>query len=173
MSKEYWLSSPETSDLFERLTFEVFDFLRMDYNFAALKTEKDGYGCRVTLSNATTGIQINYEPGSLRIWVLLQRLVNHQLPEYQLTPVPGHASDYFYLEDIIVAKDHRMGRSELLSEAGRIGMNTPITEEYLREKLHGLADCVTKYAQEVLNGDFSIFQEAQKILDERVRRSSR
>lgn len=172
MSKTYWLSSPETSDLFERLVFEVFDFLSTDYNFKALKTEKDGYGCRVTLNNDTTGIQINYEPGSLRIWVLLQRLVNHQLPEYQLTPVPGYPSDYFYLEDIIVAKDSRMGRSDLLAEAGRIGMNTPITEEYLREKLHALADCVKQYAREVLVGDFSIFEGAQKILDVRVQQAS-
>jgi hypothetical protein len=172
MSKTYWLSSPETSDLYERLVFNVFDFLSADYNFKALKTEKDGYGCRVTLKNTTTGIQINYEPGSLRIWVLLYRLVNHELPEYQLTPVPSHASGYFYLEDIILAKDPRMGNSDLLAEAGRIGMSTPITEEYLREKLHALADCVNRYAQEVLAGDFSIFEEAQKILDARVQQAT-
>jgi hypothetical protein len=154
------------------LVFEVFDFLSVGYGFKTLKIGKDGHGCRVIMINDMTGIGINYEPASLRIWVLLYRLVNQTLPEYQLTPLPGHPSDYFYLEDIVVAKDSRMNISPELAEAGRIGMNTPIAEEYLREKLHALADYVNRYAEEVLAGDFSIFKDAQKILDTRVQQAS-
>jgi hypothetical protein len=35
--------------------------------------------------------------------------------------------------------------------------------------LQTIADCVTQYAQDVLAGDFTIFEEAQKIQNARVR----
>lgn len=172
MSKEYWLSSPETSALFETLVLEEFDFLRQDFNFKVTKVEKDGYGCRVVLCNRTSGIQFNYEPGSLRIWILFYRLVNGVLPEYQLTPIPNQKADYFYLEDLMVAKDPWVRGLELYTTAGQLGMNAPITKEYLRGKLQTLAECVNTYAKELLSGDFGIFEEAQKILDARVRQAS-
>jgi hypothetical protein len=168
MSKTYWLSSPETSDLFERLVLEIFDFLITDYGFAVMKTEKDGHGARITLGSNAAAIQLNYEPGGLRIWVLLYRLLKGHLPEYPLTVIPGEKSDLFYIQDIMVAKEPRIRGSDLYVSIGQLGMFTPITEEYLREKLQTIADCVRQYAQDVLAGNFTIFEEAQKVRDARV-----
>jgi hypothetical protein len=170
MSKEYWLSSPQTSDLFQTLVIAVFGFLPTDYGFTLSDIEKDGFGCRVLFCNETTGLLLNYEPGGLRIYVLLYRLMNGKVPAYQLTPVPGSRSDYFYLEDILAAKNPNLLRQ--YASAGQIEMNAPITEEYLERKLKNLADCVLAHCKELFSGDFSVFEKAQELLDERVRRAS-
>jgi hypothetical protein len=172
MSKTYWLSSPETSDLFERLVLDVFESMFQTYHFVVHKADKDGYGCRVTVCNSTTGIQFNYEPGSLRIWTIVYKLIDGRLPEYQITPIPGHKSDYFYLEDLMVAKDPAVQSLRIYVTGGQIEMNVPITEEYLREKLDGIQKCLIKYMQEILSGDFTLFNKAQKILDARVHQAS-
>jgi hypothetical protein len=172
MSKTYWLSSPETSDLFERLVLEMTRTQLAKYKLVPFEIEKDGYGSRVKVRNSTTGVQFNYEPGSLRIWTLIYKLKDGTFPIYQLTPIPGETADYYYLEDLMIAADPTVQRLSVYSTSGSIGIDTPITEEYLRTKLETIGQCLIQYASDILEGNFVLFAVAQKLVDERIKQAT-
>jgi hypothetical protein len=144
---------------FKNLCFKIFQFLTKEYNFELFSTEEDSTGYYIIYKNASTGIRISYEPREGGIFILIYRLIDDQIPQYEIKIEPDTIINSFYLDDII-----ELSSSDPKREFSAIFNPKSPAEEILR----AYADALQKYAKDILNGDFKVFSEVDKIVKKRA-----
>lgn len=119
----------------------------------------DAYGCRVvgtgedvrsafvTYANATTGVDVAFLPRENSVSVALTRLVHGQVLPYRL-----HPSHWLYLHELLAAR----APSENLATKAH---GDPVTGADLDHLLARYADALRLYADDILRGNFSLFDE--------------
>lgn len=145
---------------FEKLCKSNFRFLQR-YGFSLIKSEREPYGVFMTYANSTTAVRISYEPREGGIFVLLGRLRKGGLPKYPIFIYPETSLDSFHLEDVVSI---RAGNIQWAGKAQKA-----VTAAELKVQLKQQAQALQKYAADILQGDFAVFRELEKLVKARQR----
>lgn len=152
---------------FDTIAEERFDFLIKDYGFRLIQSKKQDWGgYELLFLNQTTGVQIIYEFQEAYVFITLYQLENGVLIENPVPLMISSAIHGYGLDDIISLR----APHDLLKPAYKY----PETSEYFdKEKgltlfVSAFADNLKRHAQDVLTGDFTIFDKLEKIVKNRI-----
>jgi len=139
---------------FEKLCYDVFQFLIDEFGFKVVVTEWDPFGTEIEYRNQTTSINIRFEPREYRVFVFFSQLVNNRSPEY------ADAMNGFYLDDLI----------ELRSPSPRVEQkfHEAFTPRKLERILWQYATALRQHATDILKGDFRVFTTLAQIVAKRA-----
>lgn len=130
-----------------------FHFLEEDYNFKVLETTQQPY-ISVIYKNSTTAVKVGYEPRDRGVFVLLIRLVAGEIPPYPIHLQHTERLNMFYLDDLVALRSKD-------SESSATRVRSP------KENIARAAGALRTYATDVLNGEFDVFVELDKIVKSR------
>ncbi len=148
---------------FETLAREAFRFLEDDYEFKLMQTTRDRYTLVMLYQNTTTGIKVEFEPREDKIWLMLYRLVNGQLPKYKnVLDLDSDMTNRFDLDTLIEFK-----APWLL--AARKAQRTALSEYDMQSSLVETATALRQYGEGILNGNFTDFADLGRLKQERLR----
>jgi len=136
---------------------ESFLYLETKYNFKPIKSEKDPFGVYVLYKNSTTAVNIRYEWREKKLFILLIRLIDGQIPEYPHFIKPDTELNQFYFDDVItLVLDRPLKKNEMDSEMD------------FEKSIKFYSKALEKYGRKILSGDFSMFSELDKIVKKRA-----
>jgi hypothetical protein len=147
---------------FKELTLKHLAFLQNEFGFVLNVEEKPYLGTYLLFQNKTTAIKVECEPSDRGVFVLVMRLNNGVLPLYPKFDNPNEVINTFYLEDIVNIV--RGNREKIVSST------SPKNEVSLIE--HQLSEVAAQLRSEtanVLEGDFHIFPELEKLVKMRAK----
>ena len=144
---------------FEKLCRKTFRFLQDKYGFKVIGSEQESYGVFVTYANPTTAVRISYEPREGGIFVLLGRLSKGKLPKYPIFIQQDTPLDTFHLDDLVSI------RAPDLQSTSKLRKALTVTE--VETKLKEISETLQRYAVEILQGDFAIFPELERLVKAR------
>lgn len=154
------------ANLFEKLCRTSFKFLEEKFDCSVITTTQDVYADYVTYKNATTGVKIGLEPMESGVSILLLRLINGRLPDYEVSIKSDTVLNSFYLDDLIALRGPTLKiKQPLLDLFPPGGPN----ERLLRRILDRYAELLEQYAADVLRGDFCVFDKLSEIVKKRAR----
>jgi len=143
---------------------KAFRFLEDDYGFRWVHTSRNRYSLVMLYQNATTGIEIEFEPRESIIWVTLYRLVDGKLPEYQsVLDLDRDTTNRFDLSALIEFKAPWLLTER---EARHIASRDYDIESAIAEK----AAVLRQLGNGILRGDFTDFADLGRLKQERIRR---
>jgi len=145
-----------TFDEFKYYCDNMFDYLVTEYNCRETIVEKNAFGYLITYQNSTTAIRISYEPRECAVFILLSRIINGEIPKYPIFIKPETIINCFYLDDIIKLKVPS-ARNESI---GKYLLSKNDVEIVIQKN----ANYLKQYATDILNGDFNLFDELDKIV---------
>ena len=128
--------------------------------------EHGDFGDLIKYQNKTTGITIHNEPRD-GIFVSLSRLVNGKIPEYPLQIEADTPLNTYSLEDIISFNTSKKSIGGKIKNCLR-KLNFP-TKFDIEKTLTRFAAELEVHAADILNGNFEIFPELEKIVKRRAR----
>jgi len=140
-------------------------FLKTDYAFKFARGRKESWGCRITAKNETTGVIVTHERRERSVFVDVCRLVDGELPPGPGEMTPNTVLHTYDLEDLVSLRAPE-GEELQLQDPGQGDASA---------SEHGLARAAAdldKYARDVLGGDFSVFEELDKIVKARAREAA-
>jgi hypothetical protein len=156
---------PSLYEKFEGHAREAFRFLEDDYGFKLVHTNRNRYSSVILYQNATTGVEIEFEPRENRIWVMLYRLVNGKLPEYQsVQELDRDATNRFDLDSLIELK-----APSLLAE--REARRLTVREHDVEPAVAQRAAELHLFGGGILRGDFALFADLGRLKQERIRKA--
>jgi hypothetical protein len=147
---------------FEDSCIRSFEFLIRNFGFKAGRSKSELGNCYLTFMGEAAAIKVSFVPRDRGVVVLLYRLVDGKIPPYEIFIKPETIINSFYLDNIIAL---RSPSTEIESNFTNIGK--PTSEE-LESALAANADALKNHAQDILQGDFSIFPELEKIVKQRA-----
>lgn len=146
---------------FKQLSSKAFASACEDYNLKEFKFECDGDGCYITFKNAQAAVRVSYEVREGEVFVLLYRLLNGELPPYEIFIRPETVINSFYLDDVVTLK----------SPSAVLDLMLPVNEftyDKLELKLCHAAKALKEYADDVMQGNFSCFADLEVIVKRRA-----
>ena len=150
-------------NVFVECCHEAFQSLIREFDFKAVETRRDQFGTDVTFQNATTAINLGFEPRERHVFVMLYRLIDGNLPRYKsLMESDNDFENRFDLDDLINL------RAPSLNVEKSFG-GSP-TRSDLEQILTQYATVLRRYASDVLDGDFQVFAQLGKTKLERMRK---
>ncbi|MBI3970041.1 MAG: hypothetical protein HY332_02020 [Chloroflexi bacterium] len=133
---------------FVRLCRQIFDFLIHEYRFRVEGVTRDEHTVAVIYKNATTGVEISYEPRQNDIFVYLIRLVEGDIPAYLDRPL-----NWLYLHNLL---EYKGSQRDIVHKSVGDWLTAADIETILRQYADALRAC----ADDVLRGDFRAFDAA-------------
>jgi len=155
---------------FNIIAQEQFKFLESEYGFRLLKCEKEDWGYELIYLNNKTGVKITYEYREAYIFIMLYQLEDGKIVENPKS-IDGNATLYGYaMEDLINLRNP----DALIKPAYEYGEQSEYydKENGLSLYVSAFASNLKKYAKDVLDGNFTIFPELEKIVKDRVKKYS-
>lgn len=149
------------AEVFERLCLKIFGFLWEDFGFTDIYRDRTNFGSYITYKNATTAIKISLEPREGGIFVELYRLIKGKLPRHPIKIHSDTVINGFDLNDLIALRSS----PTLVVKQEIEKISRP---DYLEKVLLEYANALRKYAVDILNGDFGVFLELEKIVKKRA-----
>jgi len=152
---------------FDIIAKEQFSFLESEYNFKLSKCSKENWGCELIYLNDVTGVKISYEYREAYIFIMLYQLINGNLQENPRNIEDGTILCGYGLDDLISIRNP----SDLIKPAYEYGEQSEYDnkDNGLTLFTSAFADNLKTHAKDVLNGDFKIFPELDKIVKKRMR----
>lgn len=145
-----------------------FKFLETDYDCSIDKIENESWGLNVFYKNLTTAVRVFLDDSGIGMGVELIRLVNNAIPDrpsyyrkntkihfYALGNILDIRVPYLYIDEPTL--------DELLFNPG--------CEKVMSSVIKQHAKALKMYAQDILKGDFSIFDELERTYDERMKKA--
>lgn len=148
---------------FEQLTRKHFKFLEQEFGFEATYYKSTPFSEEVAFKNETTGVQLIFEPRDKCFLVLLSRLETGQFPNYPIFIGNERKINFFYLNDLLSLRS-----PELELHPKLIGNNRSDGE--LSKVITEHAMALRQYGQDILAGDFSVFDELERIVRARAQK---
>ena len=150
----------EMYEEFESVCLGIFAFLKEKYDCESVTVERDKFGIYISYRNATTAVRISFEPRERGIFVLLSRLVDGKIPPYPIFVSSNTVIDSFYLDDVIM----------LRNPTTKIQQKSPErhTKPWFVKQLSIYANSLTEVADDILKGNFEIFEDLERIVKERA-----
>ena len=152
---------------FNIIAKEQFSFLESEYNFRLSKCDKEDWGYELIYMSDTTGVKITYEYREAYIFIILYQLIDGDIQENPRN-IQDNTILYGYgLDDIIGLHNPE----DLVKPAYEYGEQS---EYYDKDKglslfTSAFTNNLKTYGKDVLDGNFEIFPELDKIVKERVR----
>ena len=135
---------------FERECRLNFKFLEEKYGFKVISVMKDPTEASITFANATTAIDVRFEPRDNFLFVYLIRLKNGKMPDNLLTQSTKKRFNRFDLDLLI----------EIRTPSKKINQRQfkyPFSKRDFREILSQYAEFIKTQAKDILQGDFTVF----------------
>ena len=151
---------------FDVIAKEQFKFLVTDFGFQLSKSEKEDWGYELIYLSKTTGVKITYEFREAYIFIMLYKLVDGSLIANPRSIQENTILYGYGLDDIIGLRNPQ----NLIKPAYQYGEES---EYYDKQKgltlyVTAFANNLKEHASDVLAGDFKIFDEAYRVVKERV-----
>ncbi|AJR14779.1 hypothetical protein LEP1GSC020_3815 [Leptospira interrogans serovar Grippotyphosa str. 2006006986] len=153
---------------FDVLAKKYFKFLELDYNFRFIKSLKESWGYEILYLNQTTGVKIVYEYREAYIFIFLYRLIDGKLVEDPGEIVQNTLLNSFGLDDIINIRNPLalLKATYEYPENSHYHDKTNGWNQYISD----FANNLKQYANDVLAGNFEIFEKVDPIVKERAKR---
>jgi len=135
----------ERKEVFEKLCRELFQFLVDEFGCRLASTKEDGGTHSVIYQNSTTAVGVYFEARDRAVWVVLMRL-------FKGKRLPYDGSYSHGLRHLIRLRAPSITLEETVHSEADI-------ERVLSED----ASAVRTYAADVLQGDFGVFPELERI----------
>ncbi len=130
-----------------------FNFLCSELGCAIAKEEIDNNGAYITYTNEVAGLRVSFERLDGGVFVMVFKLKDHKIPPYE-------GSGWMDIIDLLNVKGVEFVEPNVKN------FENPEPKE-LRRVLTHFADNVRIHAQSFLQGDFSIIEKVEKIIEER------
>jgi len=141
---------------FFELCEENFNFLITEYGFSLVPMQKDGNPYEIVFQNKTTAVIVNWERNENWIYIELYRLVNGSLIIDPISISDHTELNGYYLDDLLSIKHPNFSPTGFPVEKGILAI------------LKNYSAMLNQYAADVLNGDFTIFGDLEKIVKGRI-----
>jgi hypothetical protein len=151
-----------TNSDFERLCRKRLNVLGPDYGFTIAKVEKDCYGVFITYQNSTSFVRISYQPRETGVSVFIGRTVGGIVPPYPTNVEPDTVLHWFDFEDLLALK---APSATILSTTAREQLSCAQLDQALKR----IAIALDTYARDIFRGDFSIFEELDRVVKARAK----
>lgn len=140
---------------FYEMCLNEFRFLIDDYGFRVKSKSSDSTGHRVLFQNATTAVYVFFENRERLLDMRLCKLVDGEfVPDWISVDAPRTCFSIWRLASI---RKRKLG-----------SRSANATDEDIARDMAAQAAFVRDYAQDVLRGDFSVFDELDHIVKENV-----
>jgi hypothetical protein len=142
-----------------------FSFLETDFGFRVVAQDSSDVSLTLSLKNSTTGIRVSYEFRECYVFVKICRLLDDNF-----APAPGELrpDTILYCYDLDDLLSVRSPESIVPSYQPQTVLNDELVESVISQQAKNLR----QYAQDLLQGDFSIFEKLDKIVKERAREAA-
>lgn len=143
----------------------TFQFLIEDYHFGIISQSDEEWGHKMVLKNATTGVEIIYEVREAYINIMLYRLLNGEIRENTSSAIRNNETINGFNLDYIV---NIRNPNDLIRPAYEYGEYSEFHEENygLYKYISKFSDNIKKHAEDILNGDFDLFNQLDKVVKE-------
>ena len=160
------MSVRKKNDIDLKLIRNIFKFLEEKFDCTITRVEHEFYGTCVTYQNATTFVEASIEPREGGAFVRVGWLIDGKIPAYPIHVEPDIKLDAFYLDDII---DLRAPSSKIEQPPLDVFFK-PRDLKKIERVLTENARALRRYAADILNGDFRVFAQLDKIVKKRAAR---
>ncbi|MFN8471515.1 MAG: hypothetical protein U0822_04790 [Anaerolineae bacterium] len=157
-------------DEFQELCRTLFQFLEEEYGFRVTEAKGDVFGSYITYRNMATAVMISFEPREGGVFIRLYRLVDGKIPDYPVFIYPDTQLNMFYLDTLLEVRAPSLRVEQDPKEMAKPSLSK------LKEVLQQYAALLHLYADDILQGDFKVFEELEKIVKKRaeeIRRQKR
>lgn len=150
----------------ENILKDKFIFLIADYNFSLESENLSDWGFKIVYKNQTTAVSVIFEFREAYVNIILHKLVKGEIDN----------DDYPYKANIPL---NNIGLDFIVKYKNSSELTKPLydsTSEYYRKDnafevmVSNLAKNLKEFASNVLNGDFSIFNEVDRFVKEHYKR---
>lgn len=125
-----------------------------------IQTNSDSWGDDITFFFNYIAVNIRYEPRDSYIHTLICRLKNKKIINDPVIIKKDSVLNNFSLDDIVNIKKNENENERYIVD--------PNDEISVSKVIELIVNDLKKYAQDVLNGDFTIFTELDKIVKSRI-----
>ncbi len=145
---------------------KAFSFLETEYAFLIEEVIVEGSVISVLYKNSTTGVLVFLDDRANGLYVDISRLVNNKIPEIPIYYRKNDRMDSFILSSILSLRAPSLhidapNIDDLVFNPGREKVVSSVIKQH--------AKALKMYAQDVLRGDFSIFNELEKTYKKRLK----
>ncbi len=134
---------------------ENFNFLIAEYGFSIMPVPKSKKLHKVVFQNKTTAVIVNWERNENWIYVELYRLVNGKLVIDPIIISDQTELNGYHLDNLLSIRSPEFSPQRF-----------PVDDQDFILKIY--SNMLRQYAADVLNGDFRIFDELEKIVKRRI-----
>jgi len=142
---------------------KYFDFLEKDYGFSFFKCTVDTGSYKLMFKSNTVGIVLEYEPREFYLFITMCKLLQGEIPPKVVDISPKTVINCFDLDDVVSLSS----KGSLVPDYTSLAPDEKITLDDLFKKQ---AENLRKSAHEILNGDFSLFVELDRVVKGRARK---
>lgn len=150
--------------LFFELCLKNFIFLIDDYDFKIKQKKSDGGIDKIIYQNITTAIEIRFEWKEWDIFVELYRLTNGKITEDPIVIEQNSKLNSFYLDTLLEIRAPKLKIIEYYNYKKK----TSLDDSDVKDLIKKYASALSKYGKDILQGDFSIFKQLEKIVKKRA-----
>lgn len=150
---------------FFNICAKEFSFLETDFGFRVEAQDSNDAGFTLSFKNSTTGIRVIYEFREYYAFVEICQLVDGRL-----VSISGElrSDTILYCYDLDDLLSVRSSESIVPPYQPETVLNDELIESVISQQAKNLK----RYAQDVLRGDFSIFEKLDKVVKERAREAA-
>jgi len=142
---------------------EVFQFLKDDFNIIPIISRKERWGYYYSGKNYATGIEIIYESPEGYVNIMLYKLINGNIEKNTVSAIRDNKTiNGSSLDYIVQLKDEGASILPAYKYSNELGISQGT--EGIKIFFSKFASNLKQYADDVLNGDFSIFIQLEKTL---------
>ncbi|HQV66507.1 MAG: hypothetical protein WAT26_16300 [Saprospiraceae bacterium] len=153
---------------FLQILKDEFAFLESDFCFILSKEKIEKWGFELLYKNPSTGVKIIYETHHAYITIFLYRLINDEIIENPRIIDKNVELNCFALDDVLLLRN----KASILKPAYEYGENSKYydKENGFKTYVSEFAKNLASFSGDILDGDFFIFQELEKIVRKRYRK---
>ncbi len=145
------------SEFFFAICKEKFNYLVTEFNFSPFSARKDGSLYEIVFRNNTTAVIVNWERSENWIYIELYRLVSGKLITDPTNISTQTNLNGYYLDDLLSIRHPSFPP-----------IKHPVSDKGIVDAITSYSTMLHRYAADVLNGDFTIFNELERIVKNRI-----
>ena len=150
-------SERKNSTFFFDLCKEKFNYLITEYDFSLFSKRKDRNLYKIIFLNKTTAVIVHWERNENWIYIELYRLVTGKLTTDPINISAQTEINGYYLDDLLSIR-----------HPGFLPIKSPIDDRDIEDVLTDYSVMLRQHADDVLNGNFAIFGELEKVVKSRI-----
>jgi len=146
---------------FFSLSEEEFSYLMKDFNFKISNKNQHKWGYQIFMKNSTTGVIITFEFRDFYVFLKICKLENGDFVDDIKEIRSNSKINNFDYENLLLIRSPESIYPEYTDDTV---FNDDLVEKIIKHHAKNLRE----NAFDVLNGDFSVFKELEKIVKERA-----